>query len=212
MELRPFSFKPAAVKELLRSKSTFAFVIMTILLSKYDTQIFEEETEVIAEQIKDDFQVDIPEEVENRLNAAINVLTTDLVFINFNVFKSVALAFAEGNIGNVENREDEELNVCEILWTLNEIALLKGITVQEVKESLRPYVIDELNKIIDDEAEDLDEVDEPEEEGVEAITEVSRDPYYWRYTVESLTELLDQLRKLGVGEGLLQQIKTTFLG
>lgn len=212
MELRPFSFKPAAVKELLSSKSTFAFVIMTILLSKYDTQIFEEETEIIAEQIKDDFQVNIPEEVENRLNAAINVLTTDLVFINFNVFKSVALAFAEGNIGNVENREDEELNVCEILWTLNEIALLKGITVQEVKESLRPYVVDELNKIIDDEAEDLDEVDETEEEGVEAITEVSRDPYYWRYTVESLTELLDQLRKLGVGEGLLQQIKTTFLG
>lgn len=212
MELRPFSFKPAAVKELLSSKSTFAFVIMTILLSKYDTQIFEEETEIIAEQIKDDFQVDIPEEVENRLNAAINVLTTDLVFINFNVFKSVALAFAEGNIGDVENREDEELNVCEILWTLNEIALLKGITVQEVKESLRPYVVDELNKIIDDEAEDLDEVDETEEEGIEAITEVSRDPYYWRYTVESLTELLEQLRKLGVGDGLLQQIKTAFLG
>lgn len=211
MIIRDFPFNEYAAKKLLGSRDTFAFVLMTILLSKYDTDIFDEEIEVIAAQIKDDFDVDIPEEVENRINAAITVLTTDLPMVSYHVFKAVAMAFAEGNIGTEEDREDEELNVCEILWALQEMALLRGQTMEEVKQELRPYVVDDLNNIIDDEAEDIDEVEETDEEGLEAITAAGKDPYYWKYTVESMKELIEQLRRLGAPEGVLVQIRQAFI-
>lgn len=207
---RPYPFSRIGTQELLKADDTFAFVLMTILLTKYDTEFFDWETEVLAANVKDDFGVWMSEEAEDRVNAAITVLTTDMAYHRFDVFKSVALAFAEGNIGTEDDREDEELNVCELIWTLYEIALLKGKKVSEVKAKLSDRVVDKLNDIIDSEAEDIDEVDAPREEGIEAITEVTRDPYYNRYVQQSLTVLIEQLRKLHVSQEICQEIKASF--
>ena len=207
---RPYPFSRFGTQELLKADDTFAFVLMTILLAKYDTEFFDWETEVLAANVKDDFGVWMSEEAEDRVNAAITALTTDLPLQRFDVFKSTALAFAEGNIGTAEDREDEELNVCELIWTLYEIALLRGQKVSEVKAELSDNVVKKLNDIIDDEAEELDEVEEPRAEGVEAISEVTRDPYYNRYVQQSLVTLLGQLRKLHVPQEICYEIKTSF--
>lgn len=207
---RPYPFSKLGTQELLKSEDTFAFVLMTILLTKYDTEFFDWETEVLAANVKDDFGVWMSEEAEDRVNAAITVLTTDMPLKRYDVFKTVALAFAEGNIGTAEDREDEELNVCEMIWALYEIALLKGQKVSEVKAELSDKIVDKLNAIIDDEAEEIDEVEAPREEGIAAITETTRDPYYNRYVQQSLTTLIEQLRKLYVSQELCQEIKASF--
>lgn len=209
-DTRPYPFSRQGTQELLKSDTTFAFVLMTILLAKYDTEFFDWETEVLSANVKDDFGVTMPEEAENRINAAITALTTDLPLTRFDVFEKTALAFAEGNIGSEDDREDGELNVCELIWALYEIALLKGQKVSEVKQDLSDRVVDKLNAIIDDEAEDLDEVDEPREEGINAITEVTQDPYYNRYVQQSLITLISQLRTLHVSQELCQEIKAAF--
>ena len=209
-EPRPYPFSRQGTQELLKSEDTFAFVLMTILLAKYDTEFFDWETEVLAANVKDDFGVWMSEEAEDRVNAAITVLTTDLPLTRFDVFKATALAFAEGNIGTEENREDEELNVCELIWALYEIALLKGQKVSEVKQDLADRVVNKLNDIIDDEAEEIDEVDISAEDGVQAITEATQDPYYNRYVQQSLIALIAQLRKLHVSQELCQEIKAAF--
>ncbi len=217
---RPYPYSLETTRDLLKSPDTYAFTLMCILLSKYEAdEILEEEnTEVIFKNIEDDFGTRIPEEVENRINAAITVLTTDLPLISFPVFKSVALAFAEGQIGDEDDREDEELNTCELLWALYEIAILKGQTVPEVQADLSESVVEELNNIIDSEAEDPDDdyeeenAEETKAEGIADINEVAKDPYYNRYVHASLDQLVRQLRKLGVAPETCLEILTTFRG
>lgn len=217
---RPYPYKLEETRKLLKSPDTYAFTLMCIILSKYDAEevLEEEDTSVIFKNIEDDFNVHIPEEVENRINAAITVLTSDLPLISFPVFKSVALAFAEGQIGDEDDREDEELNTCELLWTLYEIAILTGRTVPEVQEELSESVVEELNNIIDSEAEDQDDdyeeenAKETKEEGLEDINEIARDPYYNRYVRASMDQLVRQLKKLGVAPETCLEILTTFRG
>lgn len=219
---KPYPYNMNASRALLTSPDTFAFTLMCILLTKYDTEIFEEEdTSVLFKDIEDDFNIHLSEEAENRINAAITVLITDLPRISFSVFKSVALAFAEGQIGTEEDRDDEELNTCELLWALYEIAILSGQTVAQVQESLSESVVEELNNIIDSEAEDMDEEDseirkenaeESKQEGIEDIKEVARDPYYNRYVKASLEQLVRQLKRLGVAPEICLEIFTTFSG
>lgn len=210
---RPYIYNMQASKALLRSPDTYAFTLMCILLSKYDTEevLEEEDTEVLFKNIEDDFGVHIPEEVENRINAAITVLTTDLPLVSFPVFKSVALAFAEGQIGDEDDREDEELNTCELLWALYEIAMLSGKTVPEIQEELSESVVEELNDIIDSEAEDPEDEDDDEtkEEGIEDIQEAAKDPYYRRYVQASMEQLVRQLRSLGVAPEICLEILTS---
>lgn len=217
---RPYPYNMETSRELLKSPDTYAFTLMCILLSKYeaDEVLEEENTEVVFKNIEDDFNVHIPEEVENRINAAITVLTTDLPLVSFPVFKSVALAFAEGQIGDEDDREDEELNTCELLWALYEIAILKGQPVPEVQVELSESVVEELNNVIDSEAEDPENdykeenAEETKEEGIEDINEVAKDPYYNRYVRASMDQLVRQLKKLGVAPETCLEILTTFRG
>lgn len=217
---RPYPYNMETSRELLKSPDTYAFTLMCILLSKYeaDEVLEEENTEVVFKNIEDDFNVHIPEEVENRINAAITVLTTDLPLVSFPVFKSVALAFAEGQIGDEDDREDEELNTCELLWALYEIAILKGQTVPEVQVELSESVVEELNNVIDSEAEDPENdykeenAEETKADGIEDINEVAKDPYYNRYVRASMDQLVRQLKKLGVAPETCLEILTTFRG
>lgn len=211
--MRPYPYKLEETKKLLRSPDTFAFVLMSILITKYDTQFLEEEdSSALFLDIKEDFGVKLPEENENRINAAIQVLISDLPLISFPVFRSCALAFAEGQIGDEDDREDEELNTCELLWALYEISLLKGESVEEVQNSLSEEVVEKLNDVIDSEAEDEEDEDETKAEGIADINEVARDPYYRRYVKASMEALVRQLDRLGVHPEICLEVLTTYNG
>ena len=74
---KPYPYNMNVSRALLTSPDTYAFTLMCILLTKYDTEISEEEgTSVLFKDIEDDFNVHLSEEAENRINAAITVLTT----------------------------------------------------------------------------------------------------------------------------------------
>lgn len=215
--MRVFPYNREGAKELLQSSDTYAFTLLTILLTQYETEeVLGEDAEVAAlfANVEEDFGVKLPEENENRIQAAILVLTSDLPLISFPVFRSCALAFAEGQIGDEEDREDGDLNTCELLWALYEMALLLGVKVEEVQEELSEEVVEKLNEVIDSEAEDVEEEEEDEskEEGIEDINEVARDPYYRRYVRASLEELVRQLRKLEVSPEVCVELLTTYNG
>lgn len=197
----PYKFDRSATKKLLADKDTFAFTFMCILLEAYGSEVLDEEIEIISENIKDDFDVRISEEAENRINAAITAIKTDLPLRSFSIFRNVALALATGNIGPEDEQYDDELNACEILWCLYEMALLRSESVEEIKENLSPYVVDKINDVLDDEAEEKDDVAENTEEGVEAITQAQQEVYYNKYVTVSMFELIRQLGALGVSEG-----------
>lgn len=203
-------FDKKAAEELLKNDSTFAFVLIAILLDQYGEDVFGWETELIYANVNDDFGVELPEENETKINAAIATLTMDLPLISIPVFVATTFSFNEGDIGD----EDEEPNVCQILWALYEMALLRGESIDEIQAQLSNSVVRYLNDIIDGEAEDR-EMEAIEDAGDKRdknapVDAAYAEPYFSRYVTLSMLELIRQLAKLDVSKDILLQIINTY--
>lgn len=185
---------------LLENEDTSAFVLMTILINEFeDKDIFESETEVLFDDIERTFHIKLPEDNENKINAAITAMSTDLFYTNFDVFKAITFSLNEGDIGDVED-DDDVPTVPEIMWAIVEVALLNGTTFSETE--FPKNMEDLINDIIDNEAEDKDEVDDE----VDTIEEAMTEPYYQRYVTIKLLEVARDLLRLGVPNELVGEL------
>ena len=79
-----YPFKKSEAAKLLESDDAYAFVLMTILLPVFGDDLFTEDSAVLFADIEDYFDCHLSEESENRINAAITAMTTDLFFTNVN--------------------------------------------------------------------------------------------------------------------------------
>ena len=202
-----FKFKRDAASRLLASSDTFAFTLMTILLAEYDQEVFDENPVVLFNRIEEDFRTTLPEEAENRINAAITAMTTDLFYTQFSAFKAITLALNEGDLGELVDGEDnEDLNAAEILWAITEVGLLNGDNFTETQEKLSESVAIGCNAIIDDEAEDEEEIADT----TDTITEAIKEPYYQQYVTINLLELARQLAQLGVSAAIIEELLQTY--
>lgn len=187
----------AAARKLLASDETFAFTLMTILLSTYGQDTFDENPIVLFKRLEEDYSIKLPEESENRINAALTAMTTDLFYTQWAAFKAIVLALNEGDIGSIPDDgdgEDEELSATEILWGITEVGLLTGENFITAEASLSDSIAEKCNAVIEDEAEDTEEVDDDVDQTEEAFAE----PYYQKYVTANLLELARQLLSLGV--------------
>lgn len=201
------SFDKVTAAELLSDDNTFAFTLMTILLAEYGQDVFDENPVALFNRIEEDFRIKLPEDAENRINAALTAMTTDLFYTQFSAFKSIALALTEGDIGAIadDEEEDEELNAAEILWAIVEVGLLNGEDFNETQEQLSESVAAGCNAIIDSEAEDEDEVDD-----VDTVQDAMREPYYQKFVTINLLTLVEQLAKLKVPMSILESLLGTY--
>lgn len=183
----------SAAARLLSRDDTFAFVLMAIAMDKYGDDM-SEDPEVLIMDLEDDFGCRIPDEGRNRIQAAVTVMTTDLFYRNANVFKAVALALSDGDIGGIPDGDDEELDACRCLWATTEVGLLNGQDFGEVADACSDDVVDMVNGVVDNEAEDREEVDDDTDTMEEAMAET----YYQRYVVANMLEMASQLLSLGV--------------
>ena len=205
MQLK-FKPKRSLAAKMLTSDTTFAFTLMTILLAYYDQEVFdEEEPEALFSRIEDDFHIKLSEEVENRINAALLVMTSDLAYTQVSAFKSVALALADGNIGSIPQGGDEELNAAEILWAITEMGLLNGESFDEASEVMSESVKRYCNSVVDDEAEDP-EYTEDEDEGPDNIEEAIQETYYQKFVTANLLALAKQLLQLEVAPSIVSEL------
>lgn len=188
------------VTALLENEDTSAFVLMTILINEFeDKDIFESETEVLFDDIERTFHIKLPEDNENKINAAITAMSTDLFYTNFDVFKAITFSLNEGDLGDVED-DDDVPTVPEIMWAIVEVALLNGTTFSETE--FPKHMEDLINDVIDNEAEDKDEVDDE----VDTIEEAMTEPYYQRYVTIKLLEVARDLLRLGVPNELVGEL------
>lgn len=202
-----FKFKRDVASRLLASDETFAFTLMTILLAEYDQEVFDENPVVLFNRIEEDFRITLPEEAENRINAAITAMTTDLFYTQFSAFKAITLALNEGDLGDlVDGDDNEDLNAAEILWAITEVGLLNGDNFAETQEKLSESVAIGCNAVIDDEAEDEEEIADT----TDTITEAIREPYYQQYVTINLLELARQLAQLGVSAVIIEELLQTY--
>ena len=200
-DFRSAKFNRATASLLLENEDTSAFVLMTILMDAFpDEIVFESEPEVIFMEIKDKFGVDLPEDNRNKIHAALISMTTDLFYTNFDVFKSITLALNEGDIGDMVYGEDEEVNACEILWAIVEVALLNGTTFSDTE--FPEYMEKHINAIVEDEAEDKEELDDE----TDTIEEAFQETYYQRYVTIKLLDVAKDLLKLEVPADVVQEL------
>lgn len=200
-DFRSSKFNRATASLLLENEDTSAFVLMSILMDALSDEIlFESEPEVIFMEIKDKFGVDLPEENRNKIQAALISMTTDLFYTNFDVFKSITLALNEGDIGDMVYGEDEEVNASEILWAIVEVALLNGTTFSATE--FPEYMEKHINAIVEDEAEDKEELDAE----TNTVEEAFQETYYQRYVTIKLLDVAKDLLKLEVPSEIVQEL------
>lgn len=186
-----YPFKKSEAAKLLASDDAYAFVLIAILLPVFGDDLFTEDTSILFADIEDYFDCHLSEESENRINAAITAMTTDLFFTNVNMFNSITLAFAEGDIGDIPDGVMETPDVGDMLWAVQEMSLLIGEPKEseEFQSKFSPEVVSYINENLADVAEDLDEV--PDD--VDTLDEAFEEPYFDRVIDENTAQLIKQL-------------------
>lgn len=191
-----YPFKKSEAAKLLASDDAYAFVLMTILLPVFGDDLFTEDSSVLFADIEDYFDCHLSEESENRINAAITAMTTDLFFTNVNMFNAITLAFAEGDIGDIPEGVMETPDVGDMLWAVQEVSLLIGEPKEseEFQAMFSPSVMSYVGDMIASVAEDLDEIPDDVDELDEAFDE----PYFDRVISENTAQMAKQLYMIGV--------------
>lgn len=196
-----YPFKKSEAAKLLASDNSYAFVLMTILLPVFGDDLFTEDTAILFADIEDYFDCKLSEESENRINAAITAMTTDLFFTNVNMFNSITLAFTEGDIGDIPSGMMETPDTGEALWAVQEVSLLIGEdkNSEEFQAMFSPEVSSYVGDLIASVAEDMDDI--PDD--VDTLDEAFDEPYFTRIINENMQEMIKQLATIGVDKDKL---------
>lgn len=190
-----YPFKKSEAAKLLESDDAYAFVLMTILLPVFGDDLFTEDSAVLFADIEDYFDCHLSEESENRINAAITAMTTDLFFTNVNMFNAISLAFAEGDIGDIPEGVMETPDVGDMLWAVQEVSLLIGEPKEsaEFQSMFSPEVMSYVGDMLASVAED-DEISDD----VDELDEAFNEPYFERVIAENAAQMVKQLYRIGV--------------
>lgn len=189
--------------EALRDPETSVITLVAIITIQYGLEDFLDRDVDTLEtflDLKEDFGVVIPEELENKLNAAKELLTSDLPTEDPNVFYSVVTAFSSGDIGDIASIVLEgkdlvtDISIVEILWAIHEMAILRGVTDDQMRDVLGPSVVAYITKIVRHEAEANDDV--PED--TQNIDDLSEEPVFMRALIEQNDEVKRQLIRIGI--------------
>lgn len=203
-----YKFDKQITRELLKDDSTFACVLLAIVLSFIqdddNSDLANIEVEELLQDLEEEFNCYIPEENENKINAAILALTTDLFWTRFPVTKSITMAFDDGDIGDTAVGGDEEIEACPLLWAALEVGIINGMSFTESLREFTPSVTNSINEILDAEAEDTN----AEADGLE---EVNRDPYYHRYLSNNIVSMIGQFVKLGVPNDITSELLSDYV-
>lgn len=187
------SFSRETAAELIRDSETFGSVLLVILLAAYGDELFDMDPLEIYERVKEDFRATITEEGENKLNAIMMAVSTDAFYDDPLAFRSIAAALYDGDLGDLVNGVMEDVTLPEMLWAVYEVGLLR----EEMEEDdFSPSVQRVLDEAVSDEAESLEDAEDPEDVF----------PYYERFVEDNKQDLHSQLRKLGLLEDDLNDL------
>lgn len=122
-------------KEYLEDDATYAFVLLAILLAYLpdgEDDLTKIDLDSVILDLQEDFGASIPDEVENKLQAAIVALTTDYFWNNVNVMKGMSLTFDDGDAGALTDGDDEDVDACQVLWAAMEVGLIMILPLKRV--------------------------------------------------------------------------------
>lgn len=208
MSLEKYRFDSAQTKKYLEDEATYAFVLLAILLAylpEGEDDLTKVDLDEVLSNMQDDFGCKIADECANKIQAAVVALTTDYFWTDVNVMKGMSLTLDDGDIGDLLDNDDEEVDTCQILWAAMEVGLINDMTFEQSLDEFTDKVSNVINKVIESEAQDLEEV----EDDVDTIEEATRKPYYGKVVDGKLMMLVGQLINLaGDNEDLRKELES----
>lgn len=185
---RPLPFPVEAAAKLLRESGTLGTPLLAIALTAYGPELFGNPEAGIPPldpielwaRLEEDFRAQLPEALENRMNAIITAVSTDLFYEDPLAFTSIGLALANGNLGTLPDGILEELTLPEAVWAAYEVALNRDDDMP-----MAPPVLRLFDEIITQESDDMTEGDE-------------KDPSNERYVHYMKMDLASQMLQLGI--------------
>lgn len=112
-------FRAAATPYLTGEKPAYATTLVAILTRLYGVDVFEWDPVTIQLEIKDDFGVEMPRKVYDRMQALLTALTTDSVYKRVDVFDEIVSALSGHSIGV----EKDIPAVDDVAWAVVELRL-----------------------------------------------------------------------------------------
>lgn len=114
------SLKRQEVAKYLESPETFATTLLAIVIDNYGTEAMEWEPETLLHELRDDFNVDIPQINHEKLQALITALTTDLFYTDWITFNYICEALNNDPVSyDVLDPATPE----QMAWAVTELAL-----------------------------------------------------------------------------------------
>ena len=120
------------VFELLQDPDTHAIVLLTICMVMYGNDTFTSDPILLYKWLEEDFGTELHEFNENKLQAAITILTTDFFYEDLQTFKSICKTLLSGDPGAYDdNLFSSNPTIPEILWGIYEVALMNDDIVNK---------------------------------------------------------------------------------
>ena len=107
--------------EAFLNENTSAFILYSICIAEFGTQIYEWEPECLWLEIIDSFKVDAVESSKDKIQAAIALTETNSFYENFRVFEAIGKAF---NDQNPDVEWVTPLTPEEASWCITEASLI----------------------------------------------------------------------------------------
>lgn len=186
--------------DLFADPNTSATVLHTMVLAAYGDEVYGDfDTDPMDPvelwvRVREDFNVTVPEENENKLNALMLAIGTDAFYEDPLAFVSICMALSEGDLGDLVDGALEEVTVPEMLWGIYEV---------ELNRDDQPDFARGVNLVIDKTVEDHAEEKEAEEEVVVKNYEL--------YVDEMRSDMFNQMRSLGIEESVIRKLSLTDL-
>ncbi len=131
--------KAAAV---LTSPESSATAILLTLVDELGTEFFSWEPSALDAEVKDVWNVEMPQPVKDKLWALVNYLTTNLFFTSLEVFIHTCNALASQ--ASVDMKQYDPATVAEIGWALMETELVESAEDQVFSDEILAYMAKEL--------------------------------------------------------------------
>lgn len=139
-----------AVYLALTNPNTLATVLHIILLSAYGEEIYDTDPVELFLRLDEDFNAQITEEGENRVNAILMSVSTELYYTDPQAFSAIADTLSQGDPGI---DVIEPLTLPEILWASYEVELNRAPSpMSKAVESV-------IQAALEDEIEEADDGD-----------------------------------------------------
>lgn len=125
------SLNQAAIPELLIDTATMGLTLSFILESEFDIEDLYGSRDkdhldplAIIQHLEHKFRLDLPSAVENRIQAALVLRTTQGFENDVMIFTGIVLALYDGYLGDLVTGVLEDLNIEEVMWGIFEAACI----------------------------------------------------------------------------------------